>query len=226
MGYRGKVAEQDRCRDLRAEGWTYNEIAAEVGVSKSSVSLWCRDVEPDPEAWASRAGANRARGWLVRRPHPQHVAKEAEIARLQAEGRERIASLTEREFLIAGLALYAGEGSKRDGGVRMANCDPRILYYFVTWLRRCFTIDDARLRVRMYLHVGLDLDHANAFWSDLLAIPLSQFTVPYRAESRVGVQHTKHVLGCPSVVYSSTSVHREVTGLMDALLSLPQIIPG
>jgi hypothetical protein len=36
----------------------------------------------------------------------------AEIDRLLAEGRARIGRLSEREFLIAGVALYAGEGSK------------------------------------------------------------------------------------------------------------------
>jgi transposase-like protein len=33
-----------KARDLRAGGHTYNEIAAELGISKSSVSLWVRDM--------------------------------------------------------------------------------------------------------------------------------------------------------------------------------------
>jgi hypothetical protein len=40
MGYGGKVVEQRRARELRAESWTLAAIAAELGVSKSSVSLW------------------------------------------------------------------------------------------------------------------------------------------------------------------------------------------
>jgi predicted transcriptional regulator len=62
VGYRGKTAEQERARDLRAEGWTYNEIAAELGVAKSSVSLWCRDIEVDDALWSRRARANKRRG--------------------------------------------------------------------------------------------------------------------------------------------------------------------
>ena len=42
MGYRGKLAEQERARTLRAEGWTMPEIASHLGVSKGSVSLWTR----------------------------------------------------------------------------------------------------------------------------------------------------------------------------------------
>lgn len=104
MGYRGKLAEQERARVLRSQGWTMPEIAAELGVSKSSVSLWTRDVDFVPRR--GRA-APRRRG-----PNKLQRAKAAEIERLLVDGRERIGRLSEREFLVAGVALYAGEGAK------------------------------------------------------------------------------------------------------------------
>jgi transposase len=62
MGYRGKVAEQERARELRAEAWALVEIANELGVSKSSVSLWVRDVEftPNPRRASRRRGPSAA----------------------------------------------------------------------------------------------------------------------------------------------------------------------
>jgi hypothetical protein len=39
-------------------------------------------------------------------------------------------------------------------------------------LRRFFVVDESRLRVHLYLHEGLDLDAANAFWSDVTSIPI------------------------------------------------------
>jgi transcriptional regulator with XRE-family HTH domain len=48
VGYRGKVVEQERARELRALGWTLLDIARELGVAKSSVSLWVRDVAFEP----------------------------------------------------------------------------------------------------------------------------------------------------------------------------------
>ena len=45
--------------------------------------------------------------------------KADEIAWANEEGRRKVGQLSEREFLMAGAALYAGEGAKRDGqGVR------------------------------------------------------------------------------------------------------------
>ena len=226
MGYRGKVAEQERARELRAAGWTYNEICVELGVSKSSVSGWCRDTEIDELAWAARVRTNRNHGARHRRPHRQALEKQAEIARLLAEGRERVGRLSEREYLFVGAALYAGEGGKTGGAVSMANCDPRILLFFVTWLRRFFEIDETRLRVRLYLREGLDLDAANHFWAELTGIPLTQFGKPYRAVADPTMRRSKHPMGCPKICYSSTTILRTVMGLVHALLSSPDPFRG
>jgi hypothetical protein len=59
MGYRGKVDEQNRARDLPAQAWTLAEIAAEHGVAKSSVSLWVRDVRFAPKPRQRRSSRRR-----------------------------------------------------------------------------------------------------------------------------------------------------------------------
>jgi transcriptional regulator with XRE-family HTH domain len=103
MGYRGKTLEQEEARELRAAGLTLVEIATKLGVAKSSVSLWVRDVPVPPRP--------RGRQWSPdRKPSSLTVAKQAEIERLLAERRERIGRLSEREFLVAGAALYARRG--------------------------------------------------------------------------------------------------------------------
>jgi hypothetical protein len=154
-----------------------------------------------------------------RGPNKLQRRKEAEIEDLRTEGRRRIGRLTERELLIAGLAYYSGEGAKREGSVRFANSDPRLILFFVTWLRRFFRPDEKRLRVRLYLHQGLDLEAANLFWSNLTGIPLDQFGAPYRAVPDPSIRTTKHPLGCPSVVYSCTRTHRAIMGMIEALIS-------
>jgi hypothetical protein len=217
MGYRGKLVERERARRLRATGLPLAQIATRLRVSKSSVSLWVRDVPFEPRPRGAR-GRRRAPNALQRR-------KQAEIDRLLAEGRDRVGRLSEREFLVAGVALYAGEGTKTDGAVRFSNSDPRMIVFFCAWLRRFFEIDESRLRVRLYLHEGLDLSDATAFWSKLTAIPLSHFGKPYRAVPDESIRHSKHVHGCATVGYSCSTTHRSIMGLIGALLS-DAAIPG
>jgi uncharacterized protein YjcR len=130
MGYRGKLAEQEQARRLLGAGLPLAEIASRLGVSKSSVSLWVRDVAFEPLPQVGR-GRRRAPNALQRR-------KQAEIDRLLDGGRTRVGRLSEREFLVAGIALYAGEGGKGDVSVRFANTDARMIGFFCTWLRYFF----------------------------------------------------------------------------------------
>src|SRR5215212_7453918 len=111
MGYRGKLEAQENARLLREQGRTMQDIAETLGVAKSSVSLWVRDIDVEI----------RRRKPTNRRPHPQHVAKLAQLTACDELGVERVSVLSEQAFLVAGAALYAGEGSKADGKVLFAN---------------------------------------------------------------------------------------------------------
>jgi predicted transcriptional regulator len=210
MGYGGKTKEQARARQLRAEAWTMDEIAAELGVSKSSVSLWTRDVDfvPRPRRTARRRGPNKLQG-----------RKAEEIERLRVEGVARLGRLEDQAFLAAGAALYAGEGAKRDGSVMFANSDPLMVQFFCDWLRHFFDVDESPLRARVYLHEGLDIEAAHAFWSRVMGIPVSQFGKPYRPPADPSIRNTKHEHGCAYVRYTSTSIHRAIMGIVSALLS-------
>ena len=210
MGYRGKVEEQEKARVMRAEGRTLLDIAQTLGVSKSSVSTWVRDVEFEPQP--RRASAHR-------RPHAQHLAKLAEIEACDRLGIERIGALSDDAFLAAGAALYAGEGAKTDGKVNFANTNAEMMRFFCLWLRRSFDIDESRLRVRVYLHEGLDFDAAESFWSRITGVPRSQFNRPYRARPDPSIRTTKHEYGCAYVDYSCSRTHRSIMGLVRALLS-------
>ena len=219
MGYGGKIDAQRRARELRARSWTLADIATELGVSKSSVSVWVRDVAfvPNPRRRARRRGPNK----LQR-------AKAAEIERLRVEGIERVGTLTEREFLMAGLGLYAGDGAKTGGIVKFANSDPAMISFFCAWLRTFFPIDETRMRVRVYLHDDLPLAPAHTFWSEATGIPESQFHEAYRARSRPTPRTNRHVNGCCHVIYSSTPILREILGMMRALMLVPSSsdLPG
>jgi hypothetical protein len=214
MGYRGKIELREKARLMRAESRTLQDIATTLGVSKSSVSVWVRDVpyEPGPR----QPSPNR-------RPHPQQLAKLAEIADCNRAGIERLGVLSADAFLAAGVALYAGEGAK--GALVFANMNPAMIRFFCAWLRQFFDIDEARLRVRVYLHEGLDLDAAEKFWSEITAVPRSQFRAPYRAKADPTMRLTKHEHGCAYVGYYCSRTHREVMGLVGALLT-SSAIPG
>jgi hypothetical protein len=216
MGYRGKVEEQERARAMRASNMTVQDIADQLGVAKSSVSRWVREVPFTPSK--RRTGPHA-------RPHPAHAAKLAQIAALNVEGIERIGTLSDDAFFVAGVALYAGEGSKTEGCVRFANSDAAMIRFFCSWFRRFFEVDEARLRARVSLHQGPDLDAAQAHWSAVSGVPLDQFGKAYRAVPDPSIRRNQHEFGCAYVDYACTRTHRQIMGLVRALLTC-KAIPG
>lgn len=218
MGYRGKVRERERARELRAQSWTLQEIAVELGVSKSSASVWVRDVDFVPKP--------RSRGNRVTKPHPAHLRKLAEIEEMNRWGTEQIGELSDKEFLVAGAALYWGEGHKTDGEAALANTDPDAIRLFVAWMRQFFDIEESRWRGSTYLHQGLDLDAAQQHWAQVSGIPVSQFHAPYRAVPDATIRLTKHEYGCFTARYGSARVHRAVMGVVRALVSSSVTVRG
>ena len=209
MGYGGKFVERERARELRAKAWTLREIADELGVAKGSVSVWVRDVEFTPKP--------RNRGHSGHQPHPLHLKKLAEIEQCRAEAEAEFGELSAEQLDAFALGLYAGEGAKTPGAVSMANTNPLLLRLFIDWLRRNFDIDEDRLRARLYLHEGLDIEEATAYWSAATSIPEHQFQRPYRAAADPSRRQAKHERGCLTIVYHCSVTHRRVMASVAAI---------
>ena len=75
--------------------------------------------------------------------------------------------------------------------------------------------------MRLYLHQGLDLEAAVAFWETVTGIPSRQFHKPYRAMADATIRNNKHEHGCATVSYYSATTHRVIMALVRALLSFP-----
>src|ERR1700685_3993791 len=100
-----------KARDLRKQGLDYEQIVTELGVSKSSVSLWVRDLPRPPglsyEECRKRAADGVRRYWEAERP-----IREAEREAARAAAGDQIGQLSDREIIIAGAIAYWCEGAQ------------------------------------------------------------------------------------------------------------------
>src|SRR5690242_1787557 len=96
---------QERARELRAQGLDYEEIATALGVSKSSVSLWVRDL-PRPVGLSYEECRKRAAEGVRRYWAAEHQVQEARRVAARTTAAAEIGSLTERELIIAGAIAY------------------------------------------------------------------------------------------------------------------------
>jgi hypothetical protein len=167
-----KTKEQHEARALRALGWSIGEIEAHLGVSRSSVSIWVRNVPLDATARA-RLDRRAMRGPMISAARSRARAR-AVRAGYQQEGRLR--AVTASADYAAGCMLHWAEGDKTRNAVRLANSDPQLLATFVRFLRKHFDVEDEQ----MAISCNLFADHAERqtaienFWLEKLGLPTSQ----------------------------------------------------
>src|SRR5580700_7223716 len=215
-----------RARELRDQGLDYEEIAAALGVSKSSVSLWVRDL-PVPERLSyaecrKRSAEGARRYWAAERP-----VREARRAAVRDAAAEQIGELTQRELLIAGAIAYWCEGAKnkphrRSDRVEFINSDQALIRFFLRFLEAA-GIPAADLIFRVYIHESADMQSAQRFWLEVTGAPPDRFRTPTMKRHnpktvRQNVGEEYH--GCLRVdVCRSTDLYRKIEGWAGASMA-------
>ncbi len=149
-------------------------IAAQLGVSKSSVSHWVRAIELTTEQQAALLATNPARngqllGMRVRRERWR-------ARRIAAQEHGRALARQADPVHRGGCMLYWAEGSKGRNVVQLANADADLLGTLPEFLRTCYGVPNeaVTLSVNCFLGNGLELDEIQEWWLARLALAPSR----------------------------------------------------
>ncbi|MGW0774634.1 hypothetical protein ACWD01_13490 [Streptomyces sp. NPDC002835] len=172
---RAKDDLRDKARELRLQGMTYDRIQAELGCSKSSISLWVRDLPKPAARYTDEERQALMNAGLARR----RAAEEQEREDAKQAARDEIGRLSDRELFIAGVALYWAEGAKdkpyrRREVLQFINSDPKVIGLYLRWLELLGVTRD-RMRFRVSIHESADVATAERFWAALAGVDVSAF---------------------------------------------------
>ncbi|MFR0353069.1 hypothetical protein [Streptomyces sediminimaris] len=166
---------REKARELRLQGWTYDRIQVELGCSKSSISLWVRDL-PKPER---RDPSEQAKLAARKRWEHELAIREEERQKTKAAAAEQIGEMSDRDLLMLGIALYWSEGTKdkpyaRRENVLFVNSDPTVIQLYLAWLG-LLGVARERLSYRVMIHLTADVEGAVRYWADLVGVDASAF---------------------------------------------------
>ncbi|MFE9611987.1 hypothetical protein [Streptomyces sp. NPDC006012] len=207
---------RDRARELRLQGWTYDRIQVELGCSKSSISLWVRDLpKPDRRRNTEEAAAIARKGWEERLRIRDEERHQTKVAAEQAIG-----DLSDREVFLAGVVLYWAEGAKdktynRREKLQFINSDPNVIRLFLHWLE-VLGVERERLRFRVSIHESADVIGAEEFWAGLAGVAPSTFqrTTLKKDNPKTSRKNTSEAYhGCLTIyVLGSADLYRRTEG--------------
>ncbi|HUD44864.1 MAG TPA: helix-turn-helix domain-containing protein [Patescibacteria group bacterium] len=169
-----------KARALRKQGVSVKQISKELEVSKGTASIWVRDIILTVEqlerlrmSELKGAELGRLRGALIQKERRIKLAKD-----LKNKGLVALKDLSKREILILGLALYWGEGNKKNRRIQFCNSDPDMIKFILYWLQKCFGVNKKDIKCT----IGINEIHAYreqillSYWSEITDIPLGQFS--------------------------------------------------
>jgi hypothetical protein len=179
-----KQLERQEARRLRAEGYSLKDITEKLGVAKSSVSLWVRDIELSDK----QKEILREKGFYRKAVELRRTSRLAnEAAKRNAvvlEAQAKIDRISRRELHLMGVMLYWAEGGKTQRMVRFSNGDPEMIKIMMVFFRKICDVPERKFRGYIHIHSTLDHVVAEKYWSSISGIPLSQFFKTYRKPNK------------------------------------------
>jgi hypothetical protein len=193
-------------------------IAARLGVSPSSVSLWTRDIQLSQ----AQIDRNLDRGAPGNSPSVSRRARVwAEKCRRRRVGFQQEGRLRARQrdpLHQAGCMLYWAEGSKKKNNLTFANSDLDMVRYFCHFLRVSLGVrpEQMTLRLNVYTGNGIPLREIEAHWLRALELPrscLRGHTLDHTPTSSSGRKKNRLPYGVASIrVLRSTRLVQHIYG--------------
>lgn len=221
-----KSIEKLEAIKLRKLGKSIKWIANELRVSPGSVSLWCKDVKLSKLQidQLEKQGRDPFYGRRLGYAQEQQRIRIEKTERLLSEGLVEVGSLSKRELLLVGSALYWAEGYKKDSQVGLGSSDPEMMKLYVKWLKECFgyKIDDLLFRVTFNIdHKYREEDIIN-FWAKQFDMNPDKFQKPFyqRAKWKKQYDNPGDYFGVLRIrVRRSSDLLRKIKGLIEGLKS-------
>jgi predicted transcriptional regulator len=178
-----KTKEQRKARELRMSGKSMGDIATTLGVSKSSVSYWVRDI----------VLTQKQRVQLNKNGHSVGAIEKRRVARIGNTQQQRdimrhnaaceVQLLSQNMLWCIGVALYWGEGGKTQQTARLSNSDPAVIKTMMRFFRECCDIPEEKFRGHVHTFSHRNADKAVEYWSDISGIPKNKFYKTYVKKS-------------------------------------------
>lgn len=177
-----KFLERTKAIELRRKGKSYSEIKRIMEVSKSSLSLWLRDV-PLTSDQIKRIKGDKEKA-IERFIEAMRFKREKRLSSYYEKQRKTWLPLSDRELFLAGLFLYWGEGNKASRHtISISNTDPTMLVFSLIWMIKSLNIPKGSIKASLQLYSDMDIEKAINYWSCILGIPRSQFNKSYIKKS-------------------------------------------
>ena len=215
-----KVKEKKDARRLRKEeGMAVGKIADKLGVSKSSVSLWVRDIELTDKQKTILVANNPIYNAQLRGSDRNKDSSRARREGWMAEGEDLLES--QDPLLVVGCMLYWAEGSKGQNSVVFVNSDAQMIKLFAKFLIEGMGVKEDNILVSVNCFTDIhSLEEIEAYWLSILELSktnIRKATVNYHSSYSHKKRSGKLPFGTCRLAVHSTEILQKMYGGIEKL---------
>ncbi len=200
---------------LRQRGISVRKIEARLGIPRSTLSYWFRDVKLLPhltlklrQDWELALVKARKKAVLW---HNAEKAKRIELARHEASAALNRIDTADPHILELALAiLYLGEGSKKTQETALGSSDPLILQFFLAALKKIYYLDTKQIRYDLALRADQNREEMKRYWMRTLHLPKSSIRQINKDQRTRGSKTYPHYKGVCLIRCGNVAIQRRL----------------
>jgi len=196
-------------RKLREKGYSYSEIKEKINVSKSTLSLWLRDIHLSQENIARLTGLQKSRLTAAESKKKRRIAQTKKI--LSTSIRETD-ELIDNPLFISGLMLYWAEGAKYSENIAFSNSDPLMIRLIMNWFRQICKVPEDKFRAEIHIHELHVRKNCEQYWSKITNIPINQFYKTQIKPTSLRFRKNRLYDGTCSIRINDVNLFRRIMG--------------
>ncbi len=181
---------KNNVRQLRTKGLSLGQIYEKTDVPKTTIRSWIKDIKLSQrqlDELKSKTHKALQEG-RIRKQKQSKALRFNNEKKLFHKGITSMGNLTNRDFLIAGIALYWGEGFKNKHEHRLGFCnsDPEMIRFYIKWLENSLGVKKDSIIARLTLNESYEkrTKEIEDYWSKITGIPKSGFSKTFYQKTK------------------------------------------
>lgn len=199
---------------LRRRGASIRDIEMRLGVSRSTLSGWLKQVPLSPKHLRRLQKRHKQSLMQARAQaviwHNAEKQKRLVFAQQEAMAVLHAVDNAQKTLEIALAMLYLGEGTKRHKGLVLGNANPDVLLFFISALQKLYKIDVHRLRCELHLRADQKSNTEKIYWSKALTLPQTCFKAVYVDKRTQGKKTYTSYHGVCIISYGDVAIQRKL----------------
>lgn len=162
---------KEQATQLREKGYSYGMIVEKLGISKSTLSCWFKDLPFIP----NKNVIERIKRGPFKSGQIRHNQRVKNTIGIKKAAKKELGEISKRDLWMLGVGLYIGEGDKAYEMVRMINSDPRVIKLSIRWFRDICGLKNENMVITLHLYPDNNIVKCVKYWSKVTGIPTTQF---------------------------------------------------